>query len=37
MPKLIKVEEIVEEILRQDIYSRNNDVYLIFKYITKVS
>ena len=28
--------EIVEQILRQDIYSRNNDVYLIFKYITKV-
>lgn len=36
MSKIIKVEEIVEEILRQDIYSRNNDVYLIFKYITKV-
>ena len=35
MSKIIKVEEIVEEILRQDIYSRNNDVYLIFKYITK--
>ena len=36
MPKLIKVEEIVEQILRQDNYSRNNDVYLILKFITKV-
>ena len=36
MPKLIKVEEIVEQILRQENYSRNNDVYLILKFITKV-
>ncbi len=36
MQKLIKVEEVVEQILRQDKYSRNNDVYLILKYITKV-
>lgn len=36
MQKLIKVEEVVEQILRQDKYSRNNDIYLILKYITKV-
>ena len=36
MQKLIKVEEIVEQILRHDKYARNNDVYLILKYITKV-
>ena len=36
MRKLIKVEEVVEQILRQDKYSRNNDIYLILKYITKV-
>jgi len=36
MSKLIKIEEIVEQILRQDEYSRNNDVYLILKYVSKV-
>lgn len=36
MQKLIKVEEVVEQILRQDKYSRNNDIYLILKYIKKV-
>ena len=36
MQKLKKVEEVVEQILRQDKYSRNNDIYLILKYITKV-
>ena len=36
MQKLIKVEEVVEQILRQDKYSRDNDIYLILKYITKV-
>ena len=36
MQKLIKVEEVVEQKLRQDKYSRNNDIYLILKYITKV-
>ena len=36
MSKLIKIEEIVEQILRQDEYARNNDVYLILKYISKV-
>ena len=36
MQKLIKVEEVVEQRLRQDKYSRNNDIYLILKYITKV-
>ena len=36
MQKIMKVEEVVEQILRQDKYSRNNDVYLILKYITKV-
>ena len=30
MQKLIKVEEVVEQILRKDEYARNNDVYLIF-------
>ena len=36
MSKLIKIEEIVEQILRQDEYARNNDVYLILKYVSKV-
>ena len=36
MSKLVKVEEIVEKILRQDEYARNNDVYLILKYISIV-
>ena len=36
MSKLVKVEEVVERILRQDEYARNNDVYLILKYISKV-
>ena len=31
MQKLIKVEEIVEQILRKDEYARNNDVYLILR------
>ena len=36
MQKLIKVEEVVEQILRKDEYARNNDVYLILRYISKV-
>ena len=36
MSKLVKVEEVVEKILRQDEYARNNDVYLILKYISRV-
>ena len=36
MQKIMKVEEVLEQILRQDKYSRNNDIYLILKYITKV-
>lgn len=36
MSKLVKVEKVVEEILRQDKYARENDIYLIFKYITKL-
>lgn len=36
MTKLLKIEEVVEQILRQDEYARNNDVYLILKYISKV-
>lgn len=36
MSKLVKVEEVVERILRQDEYARNNDVYLILKYISRV-
>ena len=31
-----KVEEVVEQILRKDEYARNNDVYLILRYISKV-
>ena len=36
MQKLMKVEEVVEQILRKDEYARNNDVYLILRYISKV-
>ena len=36
MQKLMKVEEIVEQILRKDEYARNNDVYLILKYVSRV-
>ena len=36
MKKLMKVEEIVEQILRKDEYARNNDVYLILKYVSRV-
>jgi len=32
----MKVEEIVEQILRKDEYARNNDVYLILKYVSRV-
>ena len=31
MQKLIRVEEVVEQILRNDSYARDNDVYLILK------
>ena len=36
MQKLLRVEEVVEQILREDIYSRSNDIYLILKYVLKV-
>ena len=36
MQKLMKVEEIVEQILRKDEYARNNDVYLILKYVSRI-
>ena len=36
MQKLMKVEKIVEQILRKDEYARNNDVYLILKYVSRV-
>ena len=36
MQKLMKVEEIVEQILIKDEYARNNDVYLILKYVSRV-
>jgi len=36
MKKLLRIEEIVEQILREDIYSRSNDIYLILKYVLKV-
>ena len=36
MQKLMKVEEVVEQILRKDEYARNNDVYLILKYVSRV-
>ena len=36
MKKLLKIEEIVEQILREDIYSRSNDIYLILRYVLKV-
>ena len=36
MQKLMKVEEVVEQILRKDEYARSNDVYLILRYISKV-
>lgn len=36
MKKLLRIEEIVEQILREDIYSRNNDIYLILRYVLKV-
>ena len=36
MKKLLRIEEIVEQILREDIYSRSNDIYLILRYVLKV-
>ena len=36
MQKLLRVEEVVEQILREDIYSRSNDIYLILRYVLKV-
>lgn len=36
MQKLMKVEEIVEQILRKDEYARSNDVYLILRYVSIV-
>lgn len=36
MKKLLRIEEVVEQILREDIYSRSNDIYLILIYVLKV-
>ncbi len=36
MQKLIRVEEVVEQILRNDSYARDNDGYLILKFVLQL-